>query len=274
VKYDESQKPQLNKHQILAVRDLLQPLYALQSNLCFKKRTLECALRHVAANKPDWALTKEMEKDFVETVTKRLMNILKHCSHALRKQKRPGWAHCLLHPCTKPAQNSPQASAPAASCVVPVTPSSAGDSVPAEYFVGWNPELNAAWRCEKGTPTAKTYTKNIVSQDSDLEPAIAIWEDGYKHPLAELTSLAWSQMQSTEKECTKAKEKMINHIIFHIMSSGGAPITVKNRQDRSPIDVIYEGKRQTLQVTVRETSRRIIYKEVAVTIAKSTARRT
>ena len=85
VKYDESQKPQLNKHQIVTVRDILQPLYALQSNLCFKKRTLECALRHVAANKPDWALTEEMEKDFVKTVTNRLVNILKHCSHALRR---------------------------------------------------------------------------------------------------------------------------------------------------------------------------------------------
>lgn len=276
VKYDEGQKAQVNKHQILAVRDIIQPLYALQQNLSFKKSTLQSALSKVASNKPEWALTKEMKKDFVETVTKRLMNILKHCSHALRRPKKPDWAHRLLHhhPRTKPASAHRQATSDAAasSIVAVPSPSNATDSEPreaeVEYFVGWNPELMAAWRCGKESPCQKTYTKNIICQECDLAPAIAIWEDGFKHPLAELTSLAWSLMASISKECTNTKKKQQKEIIFTGTSSGGAPITVKNRTDRTPLVVIYQAKKQLLQLTVHEQTKMDTYQELAIAIAK------
>eukprot|EP00974_Lingulodinium_polyedra_P017350 1682035-Lingulodinium_polyedra.AAC.1 len=67
IKYGESKKAPVNRHPILAIRALAQQLHGLQSNLCFKKRTLECALQQVAARKPEWVLTKPMQKDFVET---------------------------------------------------------------------------------------------------------------------------------------------------------------------------------------------------------------
>eukprot|EP00974_Lingulodinium_polyedra_P042055 4035701-Lingulodinium_polyedra.AAC.1 len=79
--------------------------------------------------------------------------------------------------------------------------------------------------------------------------------------------MAWKFMKLTEEECTKAKAKT-KHILFHGTARSGAAVTVRNRQDRTPIVVIYEAKRQLLQLTVHEPSKQNIYQEAAIAIAK------
>jgi hypothetical protein len=99
IKYPESEKPELNVNLLMKQAQMLRKLKAAQSNLSYKTQDLKGGLKLMVQRKKElWNLNPYQENDYVETVTKRIKNMLRHVSQAQLKQNPPSWVEKLFQP--------------------------------------------------------------------------------------------------------------------------------------------------------------------------------
>ena len=123
-----------------------------------------------------------------------------------------------------------------------------------------------AWRCPPSAPQAKEFTKIFHPGDSDLAPAIAEWEDGFKHEVSNLTTKALQSMEAAEAMCNKRARKAC--ILFEGKTDNGKEIHVKEKKDLKMLVCIFEDKKQVLQVTMELIEHKETYHEIAKTIVE------
>jgi predicted GIY-YIG superfamily endonuclease len=77
---------------ILKEDQLVLLLWRANKHLMFPQKTIETGLGHtMAANKDKWGLSKEDAKDWTETMTRRMRNLLRVISQPMSKGKTPAW---------------------------------------------------------------------------------------------------------------------------------------------------------------------------------------
>jgi hypothetical protein len=151
-----------------------------------------------------------------------------------------------------------------------------------EWFVGFDPELKAAYRTPAAPDRAGTtreYAVGFAKVSSKANPdaaADAVWSDGWSHPVAELTIADVRQMQTKKLAEHKPVEQQFGQqqpgekqpvdkppepagpppvvvkggAHYLGVDSSGREVAVRDRADRQPLISLYIGKHQRAQVPV------------------------
>ena len=245
---------------IMVQKERLVRLHALQPNLCFRRKQVLATLLRVADKNSQWQYSSELKKQFATVTTNRLMALFRDVSQAMARKKPPRWVSDLFDNIAPPGETPAEASSDALVAVEPSTTS---------YFCGYSQEMQQAWRCSSADKREnRQYTADLrPNPRGDMEPAIAVWPDGFQHELAELLSKSVVEM-------ARAKEASSSHATLEVYYSGvlqnGSKITVKDRSEgpkRPPIVSIWQDGKQIGQVPMT----RGVDHDTAVTVAKQVA---
>ena len=151
-------------------------------------------------------------KSWAQTMTNRAANMLRHIAQAKLKCPNVPWYRNL------PWEAGPPASHAAASAI--------GD---AAFTYGWDVELRQAWRSTgRGKKAAKEAAVRIeIDPGSGPDsPVTAVWADGHRHPVTEITaqehqamiqnsasSRATKDMWDGEHSVTQTSAKRFSHVL-------------------------------------------------------------
>ncbi len=149
-------------------------------------------------------------KDWVKTMTIRTSNMLRHVSQAHLKSKKADWLLALPW-----NQKRPQDAGAAASTT---------------FVYGWDVELCQAWRCEEGSDDKEAaISLHKPAKHQPHTPIEAVWADGHKHQIADLTCDDYDQMKDGRAQKTSNSEIWHGE---HVATELGAMCLVVLRRER------------------------------------------
>ena len=168
--------------------------------------------------KEEWELEEEAVIDWAEEMSWRIHTLLHHCSELFTKP--PTWFREAYGIGSDEKAAGSETCEIEASCDAAGSQTGASDSgleiveerivsAPEPVFAAdWDDDMDAAYRYDlnsKKKMPIREYTSTIIIPDAakDTDPAIAVFADGSKHPLARfLVSDAKIRAQSKEKNIT------------------------------------------------------------------------
>jgi len=125
---------------------------------------------------------------------------------------------------------------------------SSDDEPLVEYFVGWDDMMEAAWRAPTTAARKKEFTKTIAPGESELDPVVAKWDDGYEHVLVDFTTLSWTtRTQAARAQAARTPSSTQPYHYVGQLPSGEA-ISVRDRADRGMLVSVFREKAQICQV--------------------------
>lgn len=173
--------------QIMKVKDLVQLFHEAQPNLSFTQKDMKRIFHKVLENaKWKTALTAEQQSDWVDTMAKRIRVLLRHVATAVIRKPRPRWVQELgLDPAVDPAaaetaaeatdaaEHAADATAASGSADAAATSTTADTAVDgnAEFFYGWDCEVEAYWRARTGDKK-KSTAKRCSNQRMQNRPIV------------------------------------------------------------------------------------------------------
>ena len=219
LRYDESAKPsdaKVDQELIKQPHVILSKLYEVAPNLTFTRSALISAIDMMFDEKAEeWKMIPEHKQDYVETMTRRLLNICRvvsqACVQAEKKGQAPAWVKEL--PWWKKKK----------------------------YLYKCNAELKIVERTT--SPSARPEPSLPISRLEgavDTDTPVAEWPDGHKYLVAGVTFASLSKKPEAAVEVHFESEHKDTH----------HRVTVKDRTDRQPLISMYEQQRQVLQVSV------------------------
>lgn len=118
-----------------------------------------------------------------------------------------------------------------------------------DMFYGWDSEMRRAWRCKVPDTLNKEFAnEELEVGNDDMGAPMAVWHDGDKHAVVELTNLvvkAWASGAATRRTVA---------CHFEDKTTTSAPVLVRDRPDRGeePLVSILVSGRQVCQQVVNE----------------------
>lgn len=225
LKYDEGDRKSeaaIISDYIIDKSDFLRALHRCQPNLSWAPGTLKAALQSLASEKAsEWQFSPEFERHWVETYQCRIANLCRATVQTIRKgSKAPRWARENL---AWAYSDLPLAAQP-----IVAAPSDV------QYYVAWSKELQRAVRTPvKGGPSESSA--QILADGPDSGSVVAVWADGYSHPVHEITSLTYKAILSSAASRSTNQRWIGQHSVSH------SRLVVTTMTDRSPIAVLQEG---------------------------------
>jgi hypothetical protein len=238
--------------------------------LAFKKVFLKSVFTSIVKTGTiqSWFKQDSHIEDWIETMTKRMMVQCRHIMQAAG------------HPRAKWLVGFRVGEAAVEDLGGALEEAPAGDEH--KYYVGWCTETFGAWRSLVDDPTAtkEFASKNYVVAADPLAPLIAKWNDGFAHPISDMTCGKYSEMQNTKfpgsvpsgalpaagsaavstapepkaaavkKSMKKKSKKVHTDALYEGWDKDDQRITVRPRKDRQelPLISIYCKDKQILQV--------------------------
>ena len=189
VTYDESKRvsdAKLDIDLVKASSCLLQTLYSAQPNLSFRRKIVYGGVKlQLNKRNENWKLTPSQSADDCETMCRRILNVCRCVSQALRKRPTPRWAQDLPWLVGRGSASGG------------ATKPTAVD--PARYVYGYDSFNRAAWRQPIGNAKAakELSTRWAITDDEDgLAAPLAVWPDGHTRRMPQLTVGAVRQMKA------------------------------------------------------------------------------
>jgi hypothetical protein len=205
-------------------------LHAQHLALSFKRSVVQGAIQLELDRRNDkWQLTAEQSLDYVQTMPRRLINLCRAVSQATRKKSAPRWTAQL-----------PWMAAPATKEEVPA-------AVVCHY--GYDAFARAAWRQDstKSTRELSTGWEDIGADANPLSSAVAVWSDGSKKAMTQITCGDIIAMRSGRASSSSAEATCYwvgqHSVTFHRLQ-------VKLRADRGLLCSLVE---QTSQICSTQT---------------------
>lgn len=253
LKYDESATVDNAKtlpELITKAHPLLLVLHNTQPSLSFVRSTVRDGLQLVLNEKETFGMKPMDAVDWVETMTRRMMNLCRVVSQGQKKHGDTPWVQNLPW-VTKPdveAGVSGKKARPAAR-----GQSNSSSSVPpaaavVDCFYGYDTETCKSWRQPAGCKGTKgrEMCVEIIIPDGALDDAspIARWADGFERKVPELVVGDLKMMQQPRSGTKDACE-----VYFEGQQHGTHHrVIVKKRTDRDLLVSLYDQTRQVLQV--------------------------
>ena len=236
---------------------MLRELHRLMPSLCFKRSTVEAALKSLA-KKDCFKLSALDQLEFSSTVAKRLAVMCRHISQALSRSRKPRWATELMdigepEPDNQDIRKLMKRVAPEAD--------NKDDKSYHDFFIGWDAEMKRAWRCKADSTYQKEFAlPELLPQDDDMAPPLAKFSDGSTFEITELTSLAAKNL---------VPETVVMPPVIHWRgrTESGAPVIIKDRTDRHLLVSMFLSGKQVLQVPAAIGKEKAL--QICVTVAKS-----
>lgn len=250
--------------QIVAHYPLLEALHEACPNLCFvRSEVLKVMGRIFDENCETWAMDQSYKASYIDSMSKRFMNLCHIVGQASKKGSKPEWylglswvedggaeeidsdkktqAKTIKRRRTKMSREEPKASKPD------------GDDDDRDdeehYYFGFSEEMGEAWRKKAGDRHAvpeTTCTFEVPADVAGIDSVIAVWADGCRHAMTELIVEKYRTMEERASKRRSMNEKCIywegERMTTH------APLSVRRRADRAVLISIFEKKRQLLQV--------------------------
>ena len=201
---------------------LVGALYKLQTNLAFSRSTVTSAMKALFDIKSnELALKVDYKDEWVETFTRRFMNLCRSVAQGLAKSS-PWTADLDL---TKPTANTGIGKI--------------------EYLYGFDDELKKAWRSHKNRKDVAERME-IPDGAKDHDQVIAHWSDGHLWKVPDVTVLEYRGWMSQSR---KAVPEVFEYYVGeHCVSKH--KLVVKPRTDRKALICLFEQGRQILQCSV------------------------
>ena len=214
----------------------LQKIKPLQSNLSFSKTLWRKAIRETVEKLSDQpgCLVKEQHMDnYVESMTKRSMNMCRVVAQGEKKNQSADWVRSL-----------PWNGGDSGDGAQPKSGPTAAAKTPGLFIYGWSAELNAAWRCDMSQKTMgpKEYSIRIDIPENPqaTDAVVAHWIDGGSWQVSDVTV---AEFLCARGSATPADEIWAGQ---HVISK--AQLALKNRPDRQALLSLYEQSKQILQI--------------------------
>ena len=211
---------------------LLHALYKVQPNLSFRKDTVEaCMSALVEKQGPSWQLSLSDYTDWAETMCRRLRNLCHVVSQGVNGHPKCLWVRALPWKSgAKEGLGSDNINQ---------------DKTNPTYIFGFDAELRQAWRQVVGSPSARKELTSDLSAPpgaKDTDPIQAPWPDGAK---AIINDVLCHELEAVLKIKTSTGSCDL-WVGEHCQSHN--KLRVCKRADRVPLVVLYEQKRQVLQM--------------------------
>eukprot|EP00969_Alexandrium_andersonii_P047866 2100693-Alexandrium_andersonii.AAC.1 len=131
---------------MISNKALLNSLYSMQTNLSFSAVMMKKAVHaHATSKAASWEFSAGDCAEFASETSGKIRNLCRFGAQNLRKQKTPGWLSNVFDHLKDVRTSNAQATASAIESEDEGDGEDGEDDV--EYYVGWNSELRAAWRC-------------------------------------------------------------------------------------------------------------------------------
>lgn len=272
LRFDEGKKvadAKTDTSMIAKAIPIVAALHSLSSGLSFKRASMSTCVRLIFLEfRVAWKLEPSHEKDYISTMTNRLMNLC-HVVH-VGEYKQVKWASELL-PWFAPAGGQPGEETAAATAATPAAaaaPSTPQGEEPAaeaaaaapaaplqgQWTYGFNVELLMAWRCPRG------------GKDSDVELAMPFVEADFEDKMdSDAVVACFSEGEDTAQipELTVGRLRLLmQQRLQHPRQSKAGPLwesrthdthhrlTLQQRVDRVLLLSLIEQTRQLLQIRV------------------------
>ena len=280
-------------------------LKELQPNMSFRRSDVRKALQETA-RLAEWPLSQADKDEFADVVTDRLMVMLRHISQAGLRGHPPRWYREIfttgreevdVEKMSSPSEEEEQEDRGAeeaeeeeavdnASDFEPLVgqkldldrffeaprkkPAKASSAAP-EWCYGYSPQLEKAWRCCAETPLKKAFTAQFEAGATPLAPVLAVWPDGDRHEVMELTTAAFQARGEAVAAAAKPRGAVPQH--YEGRTPEGYPIVVKDRSEgpnRPPLVSLFLSGKQGCQVSLHEVPHAVAVK-ILVTLGKKLA---
>jgi hypothetical protein len=263
---------------------LLLDLAGLHPNMSFSSKTMKQATMVVEQHYHDkWNLSPEEALDFSDKIEKRIRCMCSHFSTAKRRKSPPTWVGSIAlsfrsGPAT-PGGEGDRASSSTASGPLTTTAAAGGvegddedeeddetqyyesdqqegkaevekakgdrGGEEADYFVGWNAEMEKMWRCRTDDPSG---TKEFASKveiptgASPTDACIAVFSDGSRNTVACMTAGQWKAREAAKVAAATAHK----HTQAPLLEKGD--FIVKTKQDRATLLYIAKASKPSQQL--------------------------
>lgn len=271
VKYSEDLKnSKLDRNELYKHTGLLYAFAQLQPNLSFRERDMRDALSIIAGEKKHKFKFREGQgSEWVEAIQKRLRTMLRHVAQAQSKKTPAKWVGELLargvgvdggdrmnaddpddvaddgnededaeeehhdeDECVDADDGDADADDPTGDTSAPS---------PSEFYVWFDPELEAACRCKPGGDGTKEISSDIRVPEgaANMDPVFVRFPDGCEYELSEISVQRWQQRRQAPAAAA---------IWTGIREATGSPLVVKYRPDRTMLVSLTECGKQICQV--------------------------
>jgi hypothetical protein len=122
-----------------------------------------------------------------------------------------------------------------------------------EWCYGYSPQLEKAWQCCAEMPLKKAFTAQFEAGTTPVAPVLAVWPDGDRHEVMELTTAAFQARGEAVAAAAKPRGAVPQH--YEGRTPEGYPIVVKDRSEgphRPPLVSLYVSGKQGCQVSLHE----------------------
>lgn len=235
LKYDEA--PEVKKARIMVglIREahpILRACHDLDEKLSFKRKTVEAAMKIILGKKAaEWRLPETQHQEFVDTMTKRLLNVLHVVRQAFLKPVRPSWALEL-----------PWGGGEA------VVKATSEEHVAIEHTYGFDEVTRKVWRRKEsargslGEPEFAMEARRPEGA-KDTDAVEAVWTDGHQQRVQGMMCIEYETLGKQRQDPSEmwVGERASNH----------NKLTVARKQDRSMLIILKEQGKQILQVNVK-----------------------
>jgi hypothetical protein len=217
-------------------------LHALCGNLAFRRSQLEAVIEDLATSM--LSLTPVEQKDYTRTIASRIRNLCYFVANNERKKKPPSWVSTLpWH--TGPPLDAALPSSKTIPSAMPATKSKPKPSKGA-WLYGWNTELCRAFRCKApGSKVDLALPHEVEDTAAGSDPLMAVWEDGTRHPVEDVTVEMWRATQASRHS------KSGNEPLWQSERLGTFhKLRIAQRTDRCLLLSLYEQSSQIANVRV------------------------
>jgi hypothetical protein len=282
-----------------AGQDLLNQLLGCQGNLAFTPLAMKTILYHIAQkSQKSWRFTDQDLEDFSIDVGQSLRMMCRHFSQAMSKKNRPKWVDEILgvppQPCVaggevggedeegeeeeeeeeQAQQQEPVATLLKKPAAATATASSSKTSAGHTFFVGYDPQSQAAWRATSSTSLKECTKTFLVPEGAKAEDSmLACWPDGWQHEIAALTVGQFEALQLSQDGPEKTKGKGGGRPCKPAFATFGK-YSVREKQDRSLLIYISDdsaGKRQICQLAADKLGNKHAALALMSDVCKATA---
>ncbi len=133
----------------------------------------------------------------------------------------------------------------------------AADKNDDDWYVGFDEELNKAWRT-RTQDGAKEYSSDIYVDDKHqlaTDVVFCMWEDDFRRPITDVTVETWNTKLAA-RATVAAGKRVASPTIWSGVMPDGVELFVKKRSDRDPLISLYtktpgKDKQQRLQVKIK-----------------------
>lgn len=206
-------------------KDMVKDVFAAQSNGALKKSQVLAVHKTVFDLKhSDWGLARHVRDEWARSMTDRLRSTCRFAAQALCKPFVPEWAVAL-------------------GIVCETDENSDGED---EFVYGWDSFLQKAWRgtAEGSEVKDKEFALKLEAGDDESAPPLAVFKDGEKRPVAELTSADLAVLGDRPPAKQPSKFVEIGR------TADGQSVRVGSKADRNPLMVVTLNSEQVCQVRI------------------------